>query len=225
MPPLNNTRPTGRKAQLLKRDKLAWRRLLEGRPEDKPEARIDLAKRGDVIPSVLMSLSGDTDYCVRMAVASNKRTPTSALGRLSKDVMWSVREAVAYNPSTPAAQLSKLANDEDESVRSAVAQNRRSPKRVLSSLAQDSVISIRVAVSENTNATAKVRLRAKQTAATPRKACSEPEERCGVKAKIFRLRNEIDRAIDVRTNKLGGAACIARLEGILQQICLSGESS
>jgi hypothetical protein len=70
---------------------------------------------------ILVQLSQDENWRVRLGVAENPNCPVEVLVRLSQDEYWMVPKRVAWNPNTPIEVLVRLS--QDERVRIEVAEN------------------------------------------------------------------------------------------------------
>ncbi len=120
------------------------------------QVRLALASDERSPAEVLARLAGDVDMWVRRAVAGNATSPAEVLARLANDdEMW-VRRAVAGNATSPAEVLARLANDDEMWVRRAVAENGATPAEVLARLANDDEMEMRIAVAGNSASPAEV---------------------------------------------------------------------
>ena len=123
------------------------------------EARSLVASNSKTPLSALEQLLKDPKISVRAALAKNSSLPLNWRLQLTRDPSVSVRIALAEERSgqqTPVEVLEALAADESENVRVLVAQNRETPSSVLENLADDESQKVRRAVARNLNTPAPV---------------------------------------------------------------------
>lgn len=79
----------------------------------------------------------------RNLIAESLITPVSVLIRMSKDPNFSVRLLVAQNPNTPIYILKELSKDKHYYVRAGIARNKNLPFKILKKLQADSELLVR----------------------------------------------------------------------------------
>jgi uncharacterized protein (DUF2336 family) len=141
---------SGLRARLAGRDsgdaKLDYEKAKDLASAQSPEARRELASRGDVQPEILYFLADDSDVDVRRAVASNQSTPPHAGTVLSTDDDVEVRCNLAQ-------QIGRLAPELDDSSRERVG---TIVNQVLDTLARDQMVRVRSELSQALKETANV---------------------------------------------------------------------
>jgi len=101
-------------------------------------------------PSILSILFRDDEVSVRMAVATNSKTPLRVMEKFSVDSDEAFRIAIASNPGDSAAILLGMIFDTDP-VKVAAAEHPNMPAAGLEQLSGESLLAVRQAVVNNPN--------------------------------------------------------------------------
>ena len=106
-------------------------------PEAPMLMRLAIASDRRMPPTALAGLARDPEPEVRWRVAGNNATPSAALAELARDLDQVVRREVVRNDATSPAVLAELARDLEPEVRRQVAWNKATPPAALAELARD----------------------------------------------------------------------------------------